>query len=177
MGRMSFRANVDSLAIGALWVVALGALVWAVVVSLNSALDTVAKIAVAVIGAAALILSGILTQSLTAFRELALEQRRMRQERYWELLNQLAEYVRRRDSARDGIDTAQLYSWVVGSEAVIRASQDFVATVSDRNLRALLLAMRADMGFPKVEDDLTPSALFPTPPPAHGLRIEGPNPR
>jgi uncharacterized membrane protein YcjF (UPF0283 family) len=149
------------------------AIVVVIVASVAGLTEKVEKVAVAVIGAAAVIISAILTHELTQIRELKLEQQRQRQANYGELLTQLAAFVRDRSAGRDSFDSAHLYSWVVGSEDVIQATQTFVKTVGDQDLRNLLVAMRRDVGLGDVKGE--PIVFIPRPAPGT-LNIQ-PKPR
>jgi cobalamin biosynthesis protein CobD/CbiB len=151
----------DDWAIVVLWGFAIIVVIVASVVGLATKFETVAKIVVAVIGAAAVIISAILTHALTQVRELQLEQQKQRQANYAELLKQVAAFVRDRSAGRDSIDSAHLYSWVVGSEDVIQATQTFVQTVGDQDLRKLLVAMRCDVGLGPVREGLMPIVFVP----------------
>lgn len=144
-----------------LWAIAVVVLIGASIIGFRSTVENVTKIIVAVIGAVALVISAIVTHVLNQVRELQFEQQKQRQANYGELLRQLAGFVREARDGRDTLDTSRLYSWVVGSEEVIEATQQFVKEVSDINLRNLLVAMRQDVGLGSVKKELMPS-LFPT---------------
>lgn len=144
----------DNFAIASLWTVICMVLIAAAWIGLRSTIDNVSKIVVAIIGAAAVILSAILTHALAQARELAFEQQKQRQANYGDLLKQVGDFIRRRDAGDDKFDTAHLYSWVVGSEEVIKATQAFMLSQEAPDLKALLVAMRSDAGLPPVNAGL-----------------------
>jgi len=148
-------------AIAILWAIAVVVLIGASIIGFRSTVENVTKIIVAVIGAVALVISAIVTHVLNQVRELQFEQQKQRQANYGALLNQVASFVREAQNGRDPLDSAHLYSWVVGSEEVIGATQQFVKDASDINLRSLLVAMRQDVGLGSVRKELMP-LVFPT---------------
>jgi small-conductance mechanosensitive channel len=150
--------NRQNWGIGIAWGIAIILVIVASIVGLRSTVENVTKIIVAVIGALTLVISAVVTHALTQARELQFEQQKQRQANYEKLLGRVASFVRKKADSDDGFDSGHIYSWVVGSKEVIKATQDFVKDSSQTNLKTLLLAMRADMGLGSV-DDLMPTVF------------------
>jgi hypothetical protein len=167
-----------SLLWGAFLIIASGAVVYGVLV----ATDAILKLAVAVIAAAAGIITALLNHSLNRLKEKELEQRRRTEENYKEILGQLGSYIRNPPDYRDRLASASLLSWVVGSPTVVKKTIAFLdiaegeadkavqeAKEGDKKpvrkselLRDLLLAMREDLGLPPGDlGQSSISGLFP----------------
>jgi hypothetical protein len=155
----------EDLAIAVLWSVILVILIFAVVVGLRETIDATSKIIVAVIGAAVTLGAAILTHAFTVLREQRLELQRQKQLNYAALVDKLAPFVRGPKEQIDEFTKAHLFSWVVGSSEVVERTTEFMALRSAPALKALLLAMRRDLGLPDTDAPLGP--LFsPVDPPA-----------
>jgi len=155
----------ENAAIAVLWLLTLGVAVWAAIKTIS----LLAQFGPAVIAAAATLLAAILTHTLTDVRQQRMEQQKQKQSNYAELLEIAAKYVRNPSDHRDKLDTAHLYSWVVGSSEVIRATQEFTDNRDDVALRKLLDAMREDIGLSGVPNDVQPK-VFPPPQQAESLK-------
>lgn len=155
----------EDIGILVLWVVLVTVLVTALAFGLPSVIETLGDVAVAVIGAAAVLLGGILTHALTVIREQRLEQQREKQRHYAELLKVIDELVRKPGAFSDEVAKVHLASWVVGSATVVRQTHALVhaKTAKERTeaLKALLLAMRRDIGL-SAQPDLPLTGVFPS---------------
>lgn len=159
----------DDRAVVGIWAVVLILAAWAGIYAVTSSLDAVTKVMVAVVGGAAVLLGAILTHALTSLREQKIELQRQRQTNYGILADRLVPFVRAPERS-DELTQAHLYSWVVGSPEVIDCTGRFVKTRSEDNLRALLVAMRRDIGLVELPPNTRfESSLLQQPKPAGGL--------
>jgi len=142
-----------------LWGLAIAIIFVAAAVGLKSAVENVTKIIAAVIGAVALVVSAIVTHALNQAREFQFEKYKQRQSNYATLLTQVEAFVQKKEHGQDALDSAHLYSWVVGSEEVIRATQKFLENATQQSLKDLLVAMRKDVGLGGVKADLVPQVF------------------
>jgi hypothetical protein len=157
---------------------AVGAAAYGLIVLTNVAKE----ILVAVIAAAASLLSAVFAYvfqrnkelelaSVQRDRELEIIQRKTMQENYTRVLEKLAPYVRNPNQGGDDFTTAHLFTWVVGSPKVVGLTSLFIHERTPENLDALLLAMRSDLALESWRlDEATTSGLFPVPPSLGGLR-------
>jgi hypothetical protein len=152
--RKDYAMKRQDFAIAALWTVVLAVTVIAAIYSIRFAADAAAKTMVSIIGAAGVLLGAILTHALAAFREQQLELQKQRQINYAALIEKMAPFVRAPKSQIDIFTTAHLYSWVVGSPAVVEMTAEFIKNRSESNLKSLLLEMRKDVGLPKIEGSI-----------------------
>ena len=143
----------QDLGVAGLWLVAVAIMAAAVIYGLVNTLDAVAKIAVGIIGAAAMLLSAVVAHALTALREQRLELQRQKQINYAALVDRLVPYVRHATAETDELTKIHLYSWVVGSPEVVRRTNTFMVERSKINLRALLNEMRQDVGLSTLDYD------------------------
>lgn len=149
--------------------------------------DNIVKLAVAVLAAAAGIATAIVAHSLNRLREIEAEQRRRKEENYKSILALVGQYVRNPKDHRDAMASANLGSWIVGSEDVVRLTIEFLDPYlrfyrnfpephyDDRPkvprdppeiLHDLLMQMRLELGLEWFRsDDRAVRALFPPPPP------------
>jgi hypothetical protein len=160
----------DKIAIGALWIVCVLSVLWAIYTALRLA----EAILPAIVAGFATLMAAILTHAFTQAREYDLKRRQLMQENYRQIIEMIAPYVRKPQESKDQLDTAHLLSWVVGSYEVLHATQKFVDDPDTDRLADLLAAMRHDVGASPVPRDLAPNVLKELPRPA-GLR-EGDRP-
>jgi hypothetical protein len=113
----------------------------------------------------ATLLTAILTHALTQAREYELKRRQLMQENYRQIVELITPFIRNPGLSRDQLDTARMLSWVVGTQSVITATQQFVNQPNTDTLADLLAAMRADIGYPAVSREFAPNVLNPVPPP------------
>ena len=140
--------NRESLVIVLFWIITLLVVIGAAAYALFAAVDNISKIAVAVIGAAALLVSAIVNHALAISREQEAERRKLMQQNYATLLDRVAKYVRNNRKDEDAFDSAHLFSWIVASPTVITKTIHFMDNVDDSTLRDLVNAMREDIGLP-----------------------------
>jgi len=88
---------------------------------------------------------------MTSQRELNLQRQKEKQKNYEKLLSAMAGFIRD-PSDRDAWDSIHLYSWVIGSEGVIRKAQE--------SLKSLLDEMRIDVGLHKTSYELMPRVFL-----------------
>lgn len=148
--------NREKYGIVVLWLIVVAFVGWAIVQTLSS----LANYAPAIIAALATIYVALLNHFLAAERELRMQQQREKQKNYEKLLSVAAELVRDPEN-KDIWDTVHLYSWVVGSENVIRKTQAFTEQRNEKSLRSLLVEMRKDIGLEEPGDDLMPKVFQP----------------
>jgi hypothetical protein len=158
----------ETLGIAALWLVIIAVVGLASWYGIHETVNAVLKIAVAIIGAAAILLGAILTHALTTLREQHLEQRRHMQENYKNLVERIAPYVRDPKNS-DDFETIHLHSWVVGSPRVVSCTQTFMAERSPDALRQLLAAMRSDLGLREAPKGVSLENILKQPEPKSGL--------
>lgn len=145
----------DQFGTGISWIIVVGVIVWAG----YQTISTLADYAPAIIAALATIYVALLNHSMTSQRELNLQRQKEKQKNYEKLLSAMAGFIRD-PSDRDAWDSIHLYSWVIGSEGVIRKAQEFTYRNDEESLKRLLDEMRIDVGLPKTHDKLMPS-VFP----------------
>ena len=146
----------DDLAIGAIWAVAVGLAAWAAYEVYNLA----RALLPALLAGLFTVMVAILTHVTTQIRERAKREQELKQSNYKDLLDLTAKFVTTRD--REDFDRAHLYSWVVGSEEVVRATQLFVTNVDVPSLNSLVRRMREDIGLRRIADDLQPQVFLET---------------
>ena len=138
---------VERVAFIAFWALILIIVVGSVIYAFVASLDNITKLAVAVVGVGGAILGALVNHSLTLQREQEAERRRMMQQNYSVLLDRICKYVRNNRKDEDALDSAHLYSWIVGTSYVIRETVEFMDNPSTSNLRQLLMTMREDIGL------------------------------
>ena len=110
---------------------------------------------VAVIGATATLIGVLFTFILQRNKELeladarhrndlALDQRKMKQDHYRLILQELAPYIRDR-SKKDDFTKAYLHTCIAGSEEVFERAYDFLDDPTKESLQHLVSAMRSDL--------------------------------
>jgi len=132
-----------------LFIIVVGLAVWGFI----EALYVASAYAPPVIAAFATVYIAFLNHSLAVQREDEKQQKKEKQENYKQLINIFSEIVRN-PGPNDSLDTIHLYSWVVGSENVIRSTQKFVDEKDDKSLRELLVVMRDEIGLEKPSKEL-----------------------
>lgn len=144
----------DQISIAILWIIVVALVIWAV----YKTLAAVADYAPAIIAALATIYVALLNHALTEQRELRLQQQKEKQKNYEKLLSAMAGFIRNpRD--RDAWDSIHLYSWVIGSEGVIKYAQEFTEKKDEESLKKLLNEMREDVGLSKTSSELMPKVF------------------
>jgi hypothetical protein len=138
------------------------------------------EILVSVVAAAASLLSAVFTYgfqrakdvelaAIQKRREMELAERKVKQENYARILQNLAPYIRDPNGAADDFTTAYLHTWVTGSDNVVLRVYEFLDKRSDVTLDGLLYAMRADLRLElapsNLLEGLSSRALFVAPPP------------
>ncbi|MCG8426598.1 MAG: hypothetical protein MI754_04480 [Chromatiales bacterium] len=156
----------DQVGTGILWVIVVGVVVWAGYKTIN----TLADYAPAIIAALTTIYVALLNHAMSSQRELNLQRQKEKQKNYEKLLSAMAGFIRD-PSDRDAWDSIHLYSWVIGSEGVIKKAQEFTKTNDEKSLKSLLDEMRIDVGLPMTDRELMPS-VFPKREEGH---LKGPN--
>lgn len=128
--------------------------------------DAVVKMAVAVIAAAAGIMTAILTHTLQQMREQDMERLRKKQENYALIIGKLGAYLRNPEENGDDFTSAHLLSWVVGSPEVVKLTLQFMGAKNVDTLNKLLMQMRSDLKM-QIDSlvDTTTKDLFPELPP------------
>lgn len=134
--------------LGLILIVILGAYLGLV----NTLIEQVGQMLVALIGGAFVLMGGIWTHALTLHREQHLEQQREMQRNYCRLLENIDEVIRKPEVRSDAFSKVHLETWMVGSKDVILMTQSLIKA-SDKEarkkaLRKLVLAMRKDVGLP-----------------------------
>jgi len=142
------------------FLIALGGVVYTIVIAVKGLLD----LTVAIVGAAATLGGAIVTHSLTLHRDQLDAQRRLKQENYLQLLNQIDDVIRYPRRPSDNFSKIHLASWISGSEKVVLATQELL-DASDpearlRFLNQLVLAMRKDIGLDKLSSELKLEGIF-----------------
>ena|ERR1051326_4047798 len=101
------------------WTIALLVVIGATVYALFMAVDNITRVAVAVIGAAAIVVGAIINHALAVQREQEAERRRLLQQNYASILERVSKYVRSNRKDEDSLESAHLFSWIVASPRVI----------------------------------------------------------
>src|SRR5688500_9790622 len=104
-----------------IWILCLLLIGWAVYTSLDILRNTLP----AVIAGVATLLAAIGTHLFTEMRDQQQRELQLKQENYKELVKLILPFIRGDGANRDELNAMKLHSCVVGSPAVIRASEDF----------------------------------------------------
>ncbi len=160
----------------ALIVIFLVASIWLIFI----AAESFTKIAVAIIGAAAVVLGAVVKHSLELERErihregLAKQERDHRewlakQENYKELLGRIGNFARKNPSekdARDSLTSSHLGSWAFGDLTVMKSTNAFIKNRKRNDLVALLEDIRKSLQQSELPKDFfkdyDANVLFPT---------------
>jgi hypothetical protein len=137
-----------------MWLVVVVILIWASF----SILDALSKYAPPIIAALASIYVAMLNHALTQQREIQLQHQKEKQNNYENLLKVVCDLIRDPNN-KDIWDTIHLYSWVVGSNDVVRKTQEFSEKKDEESLKSLLVSMRNDIGLEKIDSDLEPKVF------------------
>jgi hypothetical protein len=164
----------DKLGIALLWMVFTLVAVAAAYYGFVVLTDAVAKMALAVIAAAAGIMTAIVTHTLQQMREREMERLRKRQENYVQIVERLGAYLRDPEQKGDDFMSAHLLTWVLGSPEVVNLTLEFMAKQDDLTLNRLLIQMRSDLNMPATGlSSLSTQGLLAAPPaqkPRGGLK-------
>jgi hypothetical protein len=156
----------EEIAIVVLWATILFVIGLVAVNALEPLVQAAGQVFAAVVSGGALLLGGILTHTLTQFREQRLSQRQRMQENYAKLLEKVGTIIRDPENLSDDFSTIHLESWVVGSPQVIQKTKELLNATDEgarkAALQALVYAMRADMGLQTTNETL--GKVFPPPP-------------
>ena len=139
-------------------IIALVVIAGSVTLTLLKLIDAAATISSAIIGAAAVIYVEIFSNNKAKIIELQSHQNRLAEQRDLEiqkqkqnnynlLLEKIASYIRDGKSNNDSLSLIRLYSWIYGSEDVIKYTDEFMKSKNKVSLEQLLVAMRKDVGL------------------------------
>jgi hypothetical protein len=103
-------------------VVFLVASIWLIAI----VVEAFAKIAVAIIGAAAVIMGTILKYSFELKKERNHRELLAKQENYKELLSKIGDLVRQKPEAEDSLTSTHLGSWAFGDLSVMMSTNAFI---------------------------------------------------
>lgn len=127
----------------------LGASIWLIAI----AAEAFTKIAVAIIGAAAVIMAAILKYSLELKKEREHREWLAKQENYKELLGKIGDFARGREDADDALTSAHLGSWAFGDHSVMKSTNAFMRSRTRDDLIQLLRDIRESLQQPELPLD------------------------
>jgi hypothetical protein len=130
-------------------VVFLVASIWLIAI----AAEAFAKIAVAIIGAAAVIMGTTLKYSFELKKERNHQEWLVKQENYKELLSKIGDFVREKPGAVDSLTSSHLGSWAFGDLSVMTSTNAFIKSKSRDDLLTLLRNIRESLQQPELPDD------------------------
>jgi len=147
-----------------LWVVllAIGIILF---LNIGSVIQAIGNIAAAFISALAVLIGAILTHALAQIREQSNTQLNEKQRNYLKLLNRIDDVIRNPNEASDRFSKIHLESWVVGSSEVVKLTQSLLESKEKEQKRAAVVAllsqMRAEVGLPKLVNEIDLKQVFP----------------
>ncbi len=142
-------------AIAISWLIVAALLVWASL----SLINAFSNFAPAIIAGIASVYVALINHNLTQQREIRLQHQKEKQKNYEKLLSVTADFIRDPEN-REIWDTIHLYSWVVGSQNVIKKTKEFTKKIDDSSLKSLLDSMRKDIGLDATDSDLMPEVFY-----------------
>ena len=127
-----------------------------------SLVDTAAKVSIAVIGVAGVIVAAVVKHGFDLERERRQAEYIAKQKNYTELLATIGNFARNKEGAYDALCSAHIASWAFGDKGVILATNAFLANPSievlTRLLREIRLSLEDKDGTCKLLDASNPVA-------------------